>query len=40
LQDPIVLLADHAFLEKKAASNAMELLTRWPNDWVPGWSGC
>ena len=28
---------DHAFLEKKAANNAMELLTRWPGDWTPGW---
>ena len=37
MQEPVALLADHAFLEKKAASNAMELLTRWPNDWVPGW---
>jgi tRNA-(ms[2]io[6]A)-hydroxylase len=31
------LLIDHAFLEKKAATNAMELMTRWPNDWLPGW---
>jgi tRNA-(ms[2]io[6]A)-hydroxylase len=31
------LLVDHAFLEKKAAQNAMELLTRWPNEWVEGW---
>lgn len=37
LRDPIALLIDHAFLEKKAANNAMELLTRWPNEWVPGW---
>jgi tRNA-(ms[2]io[6]A)-hydroxylase len=37
LRDPINLLIDHAFLEKKAANNAMELMTRWPNDWVPGW---
>ena len=37
LEDPIALLIDHAFLEKKAANNAMELLTRWPNEWVPGW---
>ena len=37
LADPIALLIDHAFLEKKAANNAMELLTRWPNDWVEGW---
>ena len=37
LADPISLLIDHAFLEKKAANNAMELLTRWPGDWMPGW---
>jgi tRNA-(ms[2]io[6]A)-hydroxylase len=37
LADPISLLIDHAFLEKKAAINAMELLTRWPTDWVDGW---
>ena len=37
LADPLALLIDHAFLEKKAANNAMELLTRWPGDWVPGW---
>jgi tRNA-(ms[2]io[6]A)-hydroxylase len=37
LADPIALLIDHAFLEKKAAANAMELLTRWPND---GTNGC
>lgn len=37
LADPIALLIDHAFLEKKAANNAMELMTRWPNEWVDGW---
>ena len=37
LSEPIRLLIDHAFLEKKAATNALELLTRWPGDWVPGW---
>lgn len=37
LADPLALLNDHAFLEKKAATNALELLTRWPNEWVPGW---
>ena len=37
LAEPITLLIDHAFLEKKAANNAMELLTRWPGDWLPGW---
>ena len=30
LNDPIALLNDHAHLEKKAASNALELLSRWP----------
>jgi tRNA-(ms[2]io[6]A)-hydroxylase len=37
LADPIALLIDHAFLEKKAATNAMDLLTQWPSDWVDGW---
>jgi tRNA-(ms[2]io[6]A)-hydroxylase len=37
LREPISLLIDHAFLEKKAATNALELLTRWPNDWLDGW---
>ena len=37
LKEPLQLLVDHAFLERKAAGNAMELLTRWPNEWVPGW---
>lgn len=37
LADPLALLVDHAFLEKKAANNALELMTRWPADWVPGW---
>jgi len=37
LRDPIALLIDHAFLEKKAATNAMDMLTRWPDEWVPGW---
>ena len=37
LADPVRLLIDHAFLEKKAATNALELLTRWPGDWLPGW---
>jgi tRNA-(ms[2]io[6]A)-hydroxylase len=37
LADPVALLIDHAFLEKKAANNALELMTRWPGDWVPGW---
>jgi tRNA-(ms[2]io[6]A)-hydroxylase len=37
LADPISLLADHAFLEKKAALNAIQLLERWPKEWLPGW---
>ncbi|MBL8223632.1 MAG: hypothetical protein JNL62_30650, partial [Bryobacterales bacterium] len=37
LRSPIELLVDHAFLEKKAANNAMDMMTRWPGDWVPGW---
>jgi tRNA 2-(methylsulfanyl)-N6-isopentenyladenosine37 hydroxylase len=37
LADPVALLADHAFLEKKAALNALQLLERWPREWVPGW---
>ena len=37
LSDTFSLLIDHAFLEKKAATNALELLTRWPNDWMDGW---
>jgi tRNA-(ms[2]io[6]A)-hydroxylase len=37
LADPIALLIDHAFLEKKAANNVMELMTRWPGEWLPGW---
>jgi tRNA-(ms[2]io[6]A)-hydroxylase len=37
LADSTSLLIDHAFLEKKAATNALELLTRWPNEWLDGW---
>ncbi|MEP6961295.1 MAG: tRNA-(ms[2]io[6]A)-hydroxylase [Acidobacteriota bacterium] len=37
LREPIALLIDHAFLERKAASNALELMTHWPGDWTPGW---
>lgn len=37
MRDPVALLIDQAFLEKKAANNALELMTRWPNEWVPGW---
>ncbi len=35
LQEPVALLIDHAFLERKAANNAMEMLTRWPNEASP-----
>lgn len=37
LESPVELLIDHAFLEKKAANNAMDMMTRWPNEHVPGW---
>ena len=37
LAHPVSLLIDHAFLERKAATNALELLTRWPNEWTEGW---
>ena len=33
--DPLALLNDHAYLEKKAASNALELLNRWPEPAPP-----
>jgi tRNA 2-(methylsulfanyl)-N6-isopentenyladenosine37 hydroxylase len=35
LQDPLLLLSDHAYLERKAASNALELLNRWPEPAYP-----
>lgn len=38
LRDPLTLLIDHAFLEKKAATNALELLHRWPQECFPGWA--
>ena len=39
IKDVLALLNDHAYLEKKAASNWLELLNRWPepdcpHDWV------
>ncbi len=37
LTDTVALLQDHAYLEKKAAANALELMTRWPGEWTPGW---
>jgi tRNA-(ms[2]io[6]A)-hydroxylase len=35
LQQPLALLNDHAYLEKKAAANALELLNRWPEPRCP-----
>ena len=35
LQDPLALLNDHAYLERKAAGNALELLNRWPEPNPP-----
>src|SRR5688572_8993768 len=35
LLDPLALLNDHAYLEKKAAANALELLNRWPEPAPP-----
>ena len=35
LGDPLALLNDHAHLEKKAATNALELLNRWPEPNPP-----
>lgn len=35
LQDVPALLSDHAYLERKAASNALELLNRWPEPHCP-----
>ena len=40
LAEPLALLNDHAYLEKKAASNALELLNRWPGPICPpDWAG-
>jgi tRNA-(ms[2]io[6]A)-hydroxylase len=35
LRDPLALLSDHAYLEKKAAANALDLLNRWPEPSRP-----
>jgi tRNA 2-(methylsulfanyl)-N6-isopentenyladenosine37 hydroxylase len=35
LEQPLALLSDHAYLERKAASNALELLNRWPEPTCP-----
>ena len=38
LQDSLSLLNDHAHLERKAATNAMDMLNRWPtNPPPPSW---
>ncbi len=39
LAEPLALLADHAHLERKAASNALALLPRWPRGGGGGASG-
>lgn len=36
LDDPLALLSDHAYLERKAASNVLELFNRWPDPPRPG----
>lgn len=35
LREPLALLNDHAHLERKAASNALEMLSRWPDPSPP-----
>lgn len=35
LSQPLLLLNDHAHLEKKAAANALEMLNRWPEPSPP-----
>ena len=35
MQQPLALLNDHAHLERKAASNALDLLNRWPEPSPP-----
>ena len=35
LRAPLELLSDHAYLEKKAAANALELLNRWSEPVAP-----
>src|SRR5579859_6641370 len=35
LQDPLALLSDQAYLEKKAANNALEFLNLWPASRPP-----
>jgi tRNA 2-(methylsulfanyl)-N6-isopentenyladenosine37 hydroxylase len=39
LRDSLALLSDHAYLERKAASNVLELFNRWPEPGTAeGWS--
>jgi tRNA-(ms[2]io[6]A)-hydroxylase len=35
LRNPLALLSDHAYLERKAAANALQLLNRWPEPAQP-----
>lgn len=35
LKEPLKLLNDHAYLERKAATNALDLLNRWPDGTSP-----
>jgi len=35
LRHPLALLSDHAYLERKAATNALQLLNRWPDPNPP-----
>lgn len=35
MEQPLALLNDHAHLEKKAAANALDMLSRWTGDPVP-----
>ena len=35
LSEPLALLGDHAHLERKAAANALELVSRWPGSACP-----
>jgi len=35
LQEPLALLSDQAYLEKKAANNALEFLNLWPSAQAP-----
>lgn len=36
LAEPVALLEDHGHLERKAAANALALLSRWPQEWEGG----